>query len=225
MINEITNNVKLSGEIVKELEFSHEVFEEKFYEFNIKVKRLSDSFDILPVIISEKNIKDIEIKNGNNVKVLGQYRSYNKVIDGKSKLILTVFVREISEEKTASNDNSIEIMGYLCKEPIYRTTPFNREICDILLAVNRGYNKSDYIPCIAWGKNARVLKEYKIGNRIKFIGRIQSREYQKKTENSILTKIAYEVSIGKIFIESKKLLDKDYENNIYNRLEISSIVV
>lgn len=201
MINEIkqNNKVYLKGEIVTEAKFSHEMYGEGFYEMDILVKRLSGQADILPVTISERLIESGNIKVGSVLNALGQFRSYNKLVDGKSKLMLTVFVREILEEDYLSNPNSIVLSGYICKPPIYRTTPFNREIADVLIAVNRAYNKSDYIPCIAWGRNARFVKNLSVGERVALSGRIQSREYQKKlSETEIKTMTAYEVSISKL---------------------------
>ncbi|MBQ7348569.1 MAG: single-stranded DNA-binding protein, partial [Clostridia bacterium] len=177
-VQENNNRVFISGEILTEAEFSHEVYGEGFYEMNVLVKRLSGQGDILPVTVSERLIQDENLKKGVTINALGQFRSYNKLVDGKSKLMLTVFVREILPEINAKNPNSIVLCGYICKPPVYRTTPFNREIADILIAVNRSYNKSDYIPCIAWGRNARFAKNLEVGERIAISGRIQSREYQ-----------------------------------------------
>lgn len=198
------NKVFLSGEIVSKPIFSHEVYGEGFYELNLAVQRLSDHNDIIPITVSERLLTNGDFDEGKKVSVKGQFRSYNKVVDGKSKLILTVFVRETFVSDEGMNPNIIELNGYICKEPVYRTTPFNREICDLLLAVNRAYNKSDYLPCIAWGRNARYIKNSPIGQKVFISGRIQSREYQKKlNENEVLTKTAYEISINKIIIEDK----------------------
>jgi single-stranded DNA-binding protein len=196
---EKNNQVFISGEIVSDAEFSHEVYGEGFYEMNVLVKRLSGQGDILPVTISERLIADRDLGVGVTINALGQFRSYNKLINGKSKLMLTVFVREILEEAPIKNPNSIVLTGYVCKQPVYRTTPFNREIADILIAVNRSYNKSDYIPCIAWGRNARFAKNLAVGEKIAVSGRIQSREYQKRfADDDIRTLTAYEVSISKL---------------------------
>ena len=196
---EKNNQVFISGEIVSDAEFSHEVYGEGFYEMNVLVKRLSGQGDILPVTISERLIADRDLGVGVTINALGQFRSYNKLINGKSKLMLTVFVREILEEAPIKNPNSIVLTGYVCKQPVYRTTPFNREIADILIAVNRSYNKSDYIPCIAWGRNARFAKNLAVGEKIAVSGRIQSREYQKRfADDDVRTLTAYEVSISKL---------------------------
>ena len=193
------NKVFISGEIVSEAEFSHEVYGEGFYEMNVLVKRLSGQADILPVTISERLIQDKDLKIGVNINAVGQFRSYNKLVNGKSKLMLTVFIRELPEVYSVKNPNSIVLSGYICKPPVYRTTPFNREIADILIAVNRSYNKSDYIPCIAWGRNARFAKNLAVGERIAVAGRIQSREYQKRiSDEEIKVMTAYEVSISKL---------------------------
>ncbi len=197
--NQENNKVFISGEIITEAEFSHEVYGEGFYEMNVLVKRLSGQGDILPVTISERLIADKDLKVGVTINAMGQFRSYNKLVNGKSKLMLTVFVRELFDYATVKNPNSIVLSGYICKPPVYRTTPFNREIADVLIAVNRSYNKSDYIPCIAWGRNARFAKNLAVGEKIAIAGRIQSREYQKRVSDEdvkILT--AYEVSISKL---------------------------
>lgn len=193
------NKVYLKGEIVNDAKFSHEIFGEGFYEMSVLVKRLSGQADILPVTISERLIESNNLKVGSVISAIGQFRSYNKQVDGKSKLMLTVFIRELIDEEFSSNPNNIVLSGYICKPPVYRTTPFNREIADVLIAVNRAYNKSDYIPCIAWGRNARFVKNLPVGERIALSGRIQSREYQKKySETDIKTLTAYEVSVSKL---------------------------
>jgi len=204
-MNDIENNniVRVSGEVTKEPIFSHEIFGEGFYEFSIKIKRLSDIYDVVPVTISERLLQDKALVVGKKVHFLGQYRSYNKLVDNKSKLLLTIFVREFLDDD-CDDENSVDIVGYVCKEPIYRTTPFNREICDVLLAVNRSYNKSDYIPCIAWGRNARYVKGFNIGDKVRVSGRIQSRVYQKRLDDgTIETKTAYEVSLSKVILEDE----------------------
>lgn len=212
---EKNNKVFVSGEIVTNAEFSHEVYGEGFYEMNVLVKRLSGQGDILPITISERLISDKDLKVGVTINALGQFRSYNKLVDGKSKLMLTVFVRELLDEAPLRNPNSIVLTGYICKPPIYRTTPFNREIADILIAVNRSYNKSDYIPCIAWGRNARFAKNLAVGEKIAISGRIQSREYQKKiTDDDVRIMTAYEVSISKLAAyENAETFDADEEFN------------
>ena len=193
------NKVYLKGEIVTEAKFSHEIYGEGFYEMEVMVKRLSGQSDVLPVTISERLIESKNVKIGSEICALGQFRSYNKQVDGKSKLMLTVFVRELLDYDYGKNPNNIALLGYICKPPIYRTTPFNREIADVLIAVNRAYNKSDYIPCIAWGRNARFVKNLSVGEKIAISGRIQSREYQKKiSENESKLMTAYEVSVSKL---------------------------
>lgn len=220
-LQEKNNKVFISGEIVTDAEFSHEVYGEGFYEMNVLVKRLSGQGDILPVTVSERLINDKDLKVGVTINALGQFRSYNKLVDGKSKLMLTVFVRELLGDVSAKNPNSIVLTGYICKPPIYRTTPFNREIADILIAVNRSYNKSDYIPCIAWGRNARFAKNLEVGERIAVSGRIQSREYQKRiTDDDVRTLTAYEVSISKLAAyENAENFDVDEEFNLLNLMQ------
>lgn len=194
------NRVTIAGEVVSDLVFSHETYGEKFYELSLKVARLSDIFDIIPVTISERLLMDNDIKMGSKIAGSGQFRSYNKLEEGKSKLMLTVFLRELLPYSESDNFNTIDIVGYVCKEPVFRTTPFKREIADVLLAVNRSYNKSDYLPCIAWGRNARFVKNFEIGDKVSVSGRIQSREYQKKIGDEVVTKVAYEVSLNRVEI-------------------------
>lgn len=192
------NKVYLSGMVISESKFSHEIYGEGFYELSLSVKRLSGYTDIVPITISERLLDNETFAIGKMVAVKGQFRSYNKVIDNKSRLLLTVFVREVVDYDEKQNPNIVEILGYVCKPPVFRTTPFNREICDVLLAVNRAYNKSDYLPCIAWGRNARFIKGLAIGEKVIVTGRIQSREYQKHTQDGDIVKTAYEISICKI---------------------------
>ncbi len=198
------NNVKLQGKIVSEKVYNHDIYGEKFYKFDLEVPRLSENVDIIPIIISERLIVEKDLAIGKFVKILGQYRSYNSLENEKSKLVLMVFVKEIEnieELNQSENSNEICLNGFLCKKPIYRTTPFGREIVDMLLAVNRAYNKSDYIPVIAWGRNAKYCENLEVGKNIKVIGRIQSRQYEKKYEDGTVEKrFAYEVSVSKLEI-------------------------
>lgn len=196
----MNNNVAtICGVVTEEPRYSHQMYGEGFYESSLAVPRLSDQVDVIPFTISERLLTDGAVCVGNTVTLSGQLRSYNKLTDGKSKLLLTLFVRDIPENDPARNPNSIDIVGYICKAPVYRMTPFKREICDLLLAVNRAYNKSDYLPCIAWGRNARFIKEAEIGAKVYVNGRIQSRNYQKQMEDgSVETRVAYEVSINRI---------------------------
>lgn len=204
----MTNNVvTLSGRIEGEPVFSHQMFGEGFYEAFITVPRLSEQVDVVPITISERLLAD-ERMGAELVTLTGQLRSYNKVIDGRSRLLLTVFVRDILDYEPDRNPNSIDITGYICKLPVYRTTPFKREICDILMAVNRAYNKSDYLPCIAWGRNARFVKDMPVGEKLIINGRIQSRTYQKLNEfGEPETKVAYEVSINRISTDDSNECD------------------
>lgn len=200
------NKVVLVGKVNSPLIFSHEMFGENFYQFELAVPRLSNYVDLLPITISERLMGEIELNPGTEITLEGQLRSYNKFIEGSNRLILTVFTREIYLKKDdIKNPNQIYLNGFICKNPIYRTTPFNREITDILLAVNRAYGKSDYIPTIAWGRNARFSQHLEVGDNIKLWGRIQSRVYQKKlSDEEILQKMAYEVSISRMEIIEKE---------------------
>ena len=205
------NHLVLVGKIISEQKYSHEIYGEKFYSFNLEVIRLSSNTDIIPITVSERLLTDLDLSIGKEVEVEGQFRSYNNYENEKNRLILTVFAKEIKEaEVHEENDkdfitNEVTLVGYVCKKPIYRQTPFGREIADLLLAVNRAYNKSDYIPCIAWGRNARFCQKIEVGTEVKVVGRVQSRTYEKKYEDgTVETRIAYEVSIASMEITEKE---------------------
>ena len=195
------NRVSVIGEIVSGFTFSHEVFGEGFYMVDVAVNRLSDQADIIPLMVSERLLDVGRDYSGSTMEAIGQFRSYNRHEEKKNRLILSVFVRELGfvEEEDAQKTNQIFLDGYICKPPIYRKTPLGREIADLLLAVNRPYGKSDYIPCISWGRNARYASGFEVGTRVHIWGRVQSREYTKKmNETECEKRIAYEVSISKM---------------------------
>lgn len=204
------NQVTIIGEVVENFEYSHEVYGEGFYVLKVAVKRLSSSNDIIPLMISERLMNVNEDYVGKMIEVNGQFRSYNRHEENHNRLVLSVFVREVNIIEDISdeeNPNLIVLDGYICKLPVYRKTPLGREIADILLAVNRPYGKSDYIPCICWGRNARFAQKFQVGGHLKLWGRIQSREYQKKvSENEYDKRVAFEVSVSKM----------EYEQNINN---------
>ena len=204
------NQVIIMGTIVSEFKFSHEIFGEGFYMVDVEVQRLSDSTDIIPLMVSER-LMDVEQDfRGVKVMVTGQFRSYNRHEEKKNRLILSVFAREVElvdEIEESAKSNQIYLDGFICKEPIYRKTPLGREIADLLIAVNRPYGKSDYIPCICWGRNARFANSFEVGTRCSVWGRIQSREYMKKISDEMAEKrVAYEVSVNKL-----DLVDEDVE--------------
>ena len=222
------NQLVLVGKVTREKRFSHEIYGEKFYIFDLSVPRLSGNSDIIPITISERLLLENELLVGSNVIIEGQFRSYNSYENEKNKLILTVFAKEIKfaenqeEEFKPSKENisnEVILTGYICKKPIYRKTPFGREIADLLLAVNRAYNKSDYIPCIAWGRNARFCENVPVGTQVKIVGRVQSRQYEKKYEDGTSeVKVAYEVSIASLEVideagntESEEILEENKE--------------
>ena len=200
------NHLVLVGKVVSEKNYSHEIYGEKFYVFNLEVVRLSSTVDITPITVSERLLTDLDLEIGKKVKVEGQFRSYNNYENERNRLILTVFakeIKEISDQDAEAEEvtNEVVLVGYICKKPIYRQTPFGREIADVLLAVNRAYNKSDYIPSIAWGRNARFCQNMEVGTEVKITGRVQSRNYEKKLEDgTVQTRVAYEVSIASMEI-------------------------
>ena len=223
--NYLENNyLTLVGKVTGEKKFSHEIYGERFYIFNLSIPRLSGNSDIIPITISERLIKEDTLQEGNKLLIKGQFRSYNSYENEKNRLILTVFAKDIMEveenEEEEENDivrkdittNEVILVGYICKKPIYRQTPFGREIADLLLAVNRAYNKSDYIPCIAWGRNARFCQNLEVGTQVKVVGRVQSRTYEKKHEDgSVETRVAYEVSIGSLEVVEEKETENEVE--------------
>lgn len=214
MITNYTENnyLVLIGKIISDKTFSHEIYGESFYVFNLEVPRLSGNEDIIPITISERLISNFDLTIGREVVIEGQFRSYNSYENEKNRLVLTVFAKDIIDYKKEQEEkvsNEVVLNGYICKKPIYRKTPFGREISDILLAVNRAYNKSDYIPCIAWGRNARFCENMEVGTEVKVVGRVQSRTYEKKFEDGrIEQRVAYEVSIG-----SLEVINKDENSN------------
>lgn len=206
------NFVEIGGIVIDEPKFSHELFDEKFYKLNVESKRLSTSQDVLPVIISERLLDISSLTVGKIVHVIGQFRSYNKQEEQRSKLVLSIFAKEIEiiENDEILTLNNADLVGYICKKPIYRKTPLGREIADVLIAVNRSYKKSDYIPCILWGRNAKFCEKLQVGAMVRLSGRIQSRNYEKKLENGeVLEKTAYEVSVSKFSInrENKEKIE------------------
>lgn len=222
------NHLTLMGKVTSEKKFSHEIYGESFYIFNMEVPRLSSNADIIPVTISERLIEGDKLQIGRNVLIKGQFRSYNSYENEKNKLILTVFAKDIlleeeiealkEQESKEVTSNEVTLTGYICKKPIYRQTPFGREIADLLLAVNRAYNKSDYIPAIAWGRTARFCQNIEVGTEVKIAGRVQSRIYEKKFEDGTTeTKIAYEVSIGSLEVINEK--ENENENGNENQEE------
>lgn len=214
------NHLVLVGKVSSEKTFSHEIYGEKFYMFDLEVPRLSKAIDVIPITVSERLLTNIEIEVGTKLAIEGQFRSYNSYENEKNRLILTVFAKDIAvveDEETEEEEknvvsNEVTLIGYVCKKPIYRQTPFDREIADVLLAVNRAYNKSDYIPCIAWGRNARFCQNIEVGTEVKILGRVQSRKYEKKFEDGTSeTRVAYEVSVSSMEIIEKKEDEKEKE--------------
>ena len=232
--NYLENNyLTLVGKVTSEKRFSHEIYGESFYAFDLQIPRLSGSEDIIPITVSERLINDDMMQIGTRLLIKGQFRSYNSYENEKNRLILTVFAKDVKKleeddqehkidengNEVIANDfarkdivtNEVVLIGYICKKPIYRQTPFGREISDLLLAVNRAYNKWDYIPCIAWGRNARFCENIQVGTEVKIVGRVQSRTYEKKYEDGrVETKVAYEVSVSSLEVVNQE--DDSNEN-------------
>ena len=229
--NYLENNyLTLVGRVTGEKKFSHEIYGEKFYTFNLSIPRLSGNADIIPITISERLISEDTLTEGKKLLIKGQFRSYNSYQNEKNRLILTEYAKDIQEiEKPAEQEesdiikkeettNEVVLIGFVCKKPIYRQTPFGREIADLLLAVNRAYNKSDYIPTIAWGRNARFCQNLEVGAQVKIVGRVQSRQYEKKYEDGTSEmKVAYEVSICSLELlneEGKEKKEEETEQQV-----------
>ena len=226
--NYLENNyLTLVGKVTGEKKFSHEIYGERFYVFNLEIERLSGNADIIPITVSERLVTDEMLTQGKKLLEKGQFRSYNSYENEKNRLILTVFAKDVVEveepEEQEENEmvkkdmvtNEVILVGYICKKPIYRQTPFGREIADILLAVNRAYNKSDYIPTIAWGRTARFCQNLEVGTKVKIVGRVQSRMYEKKHEDGTTeSRVAYEVSVGSLEVveENEGTENKETEN-------------
>ena len=220
------NHLTLVGRVTSEKRFSHEIYGESFYIFDLEVPRLSGNADIIPITVSERLITDELVAIGKKLLVKGQFRSYNSYENEKNKLILTVFAKDIMEVEENEEEkqdevqylkdnvsNEVILTGFICKKPIYRQTPFGREIADLLLAVNRAYNKSDYIPAIAWGRNARFCQNIEVGTEVRITGRVQSRNYEKKYEDgTVVTKTAYEISIGSLEVINQEDEEENEEN-------------
>lgn len=217
------NHLVLVGKVTSDKRFSHEIYGEKFYIFDLAVPRLSGNADIIPITVSERLLSINELKIDSKIIVEGQFRSYNSYENERNRLVLTVFAKDIKfvenqeEEIEVSKDvvsNEVILNGYICKKPIYRQTPFGREISDLLLAVNRVYNKSDYIPCIAWGRNARFCENIPVGTEVKIVGRVQSRTYEKKYDDGrVETKVAYEVSVSSLEVVNQDDNSNENEEN------------
>lgn len=198
-MDEQGNYLRLSGIINQSPTYGHEVFGEKFYYATLSVPRLSGAEDLLPITLSERLMEGIPLDIGMPLTLEGQLRSYNKVIEGVGRLLITAFAQRILPPDGEENPNQVQLQGALCKPPSYRTTPFGREIADLMLAVNRAYGKSDYIPCITWGRTARFASHLHVGDKVTLMGRFQSRAYQKQlADGSVITKMAYEVSVGRL---------------------------
>ena len=217
-----TNVAHVAGRVNSEPVKVWEIYGEQFYEFELATKRLSGEEDLLLVTVSERLLNDKELKVDDFVEINGEFRSYNRIVDGKSRLHLNVFAKEIDiKEKESIHENEVSLTGYICKQPIYRETPFGRQITDVLIAVNRPFStKSDYIPVIAWGRNALFVGNLAVGTKIEFAGRIQSRIYHKKLEDgNSIPMTAYEVSAQKV-----QMLEKPMSKNTFGTIKNKDIV-
>ena len=224
------NYLRLNGILTDNPVYGHEVFGEKFYYATLSVPRLSGAEDLLPVTLSERLMEGTKLEIGAPLSIEGQLRSYNKVIDGQGRLLITGFAQRLLDPESDENPNQVQLTGALCKLRSYRTTPFGREIADLMLAVNRAYGKSDYIPCITWGRTARFASHLKVGDKVTLLGRFQSREYQKQlADGSVISKTAYEVSVGRLtmaesvqsapFVIRKEHMDELMQSDMHTSMQ------
>ena len=198
-MEEASNLLRLGGVLQEEPRYGHAVFGEAFYTATLSVARLSGAEDLLPVTLSERLLEGIHVEAGMQLALEGQLRSYNKIMGGAGRLLLTAFALKLIPPGSLDNPNQLALTGALCKPPAFRVTPFGREIADLMLAVNRAYGKSDYIPCIAWGRTARFASQLSVGDSLHVQGRFQSRGYQKQMpDGTTVDKTAYEVSISRL---------------------------
>lgn len=205
-MEETGNYLHLSGILTEAPSYGHEVFGEKFYYATLSVPRLSGAEDLLPITLSERLMEGVNLEVGAPLCLEGQLRSYNKVVEGAGRLLITGFAQRLLDPDTEENPNQVHLTGALCKLPSYRTTPFGREIADLMLAVNRAYGKSDYIPCITWGRTARFASHLKVGDKVTLLGRFQSRAYQKQlADGTVIGKTAYEVSVSRLTMADQAL--------------------
>ena len=212
-MEETGNSIHLRGHVCQPLQFGHELFGEQFFVTTLRVPRLSGAEDFLPVTLSERLLIDEPIAAGSVLCLDGQLRSYNKVVEGSGRLLITAFAQRLLPEEDDENPNRVQLTGALCKAPSYRTTPFGREIADLMLAVNRSYGKSDYIPCITWGRTARYAANLKIGDKVQLVGRFQSRNYQKQLpDGTVLNKVAYEVSVSRLSAMKEDSFSEQLQN-------------
>ena len=212
-MEETGNYLHLSGILTDTPEYGHEVFGEKFYYATLSVPRLSGAEDLLPITLSERLMEDMTLSVGDKLCFEGQLRSYNKVVEGAGRLLITGFAQRLLDPDTEENPNQVQLTGALCKPPSYRTTPFGREIADLMLAINRAYGKSDYIPCITWGRTARFASHLNVGDKVQLLGRFQSRAYQKQLgDGSVIDKMAYEVSVARLSIHPDQPAMHTYEH-------------
>ena len=224
------NYLRLNGILTDSPVYGHEVFGEKFYYATLSVPRLSGAEDLLPVTLSERLMEGTKLEIGAPLSIEGQLRSYNKVIDGQGRLLITGFAQRLLDPESDENPNQVQLTGALCKLPSYRTTPFGREIADLMLAVNRAYGNSYYIPCITWGRTARFASHLKVGDKVTLLGRFQSRDYQKQlADGTVISKTAYEVSVGRLtmaesvpsapFVMRKEHMDELMQSDMHTSMQ------
>ena len=187
------NHIELVGCLASAPQYSHSNHGRHFYSFLLEVSRLSGTVDCLPILAPETLLQTTELCEGDSIALTGQIRSFNNRLGIGRKLVISVLADTLSV-CSLPHDNRVTLQGVICKEPVYRRTPLGREICDIMLAVNRPYHRADYLPCILWGRCAQEASDYPVGTALELIGRLQSREYIKMIDDAPQQRTAYEIS-------------------------------
>lgn len=196
------NTVTVSGVITQKFTFNHMTASEAFYRTEIAVARKSGTVDMIPLMVSERLVTVTEDWSGKVLEVTGSFRSYNQNEGDRRRLMLFVFAQEVELLEENENINEVFLDGHICKAPTYRKTPLGREICDMLVAVNRPNDKSDYIPCVIWGRAATFASRLEVGTGVQLWGRLQSRVYTKRLDETHQeTRVAYEFSVNKIGVK------------------------
>lgn len=196
------NQITLCGTLESAPCFSHENHGRKFYRFFIAVQRLSGTTDILPVLAGEDVLRACELCDAERIVIRGQIRSFNNKAPTGRRLIVCVYAQSILLTDDGF-ENEVFLTGTVCRAPVFRRTPLGREICDVMLAVNRPYHRADYIPCILWGRLAEQAAEYPVGTRLSLTGRMQSRTYVKILDSGSEQRETYEVSVAEAFVEEE----------------------
>ena len=192
-MEQIYNQILLRGELDTLPAFSHESHGRRFYSFTLAVERLSGTMDLLHCVAAEELVQALDPSGGEMVELIGQVRSFNNRSGAGRRLVISAYAEQL---RTCDDEpaNEVILCGSICRQPIFRRTPLGREICDLMLAVNRPYRRADYLPCILWGHTAQHCANFPVGTTLQLTGRLQSRTYVKQLETGSEQRVAYEIS-------------------------------